>query len=216
MKIVKIKKLNPEFTVDIEVKNTHSYQLENGCVSHNTVSQLVNSSSGIHARFAQYYIRTVRQDKRDPLSKWMLENKFPAENDLFNESNFVFSFPQKAPKDAVFRDDMTAVEQLEHWKMYTLHWCEHKPSITVYIREDEWLEVGAWVYKNFDIISGVSFLPYSGGVYKQAPYQECDVNTYKEFLRKMPDVNFDEYGEDEDNTIGMQTLACVSGGCDLE
>ena len=180
-----------------------------------TVSQLVNSASGIHPRFSEYYIRTVRQDIKDPLASWMKNHGFPCEPDLHNPSNLVFSFPQKAPKTAVMRNDMSAIEQLEHWKMVALNWCEHKPSITVYVREDEWLDVGAWVYRNFDILSGVSFLPYSGGVYRQAPYQECSEEYYKEFCKKIPDVSFSDYVEVEDNTTGSQELACVAGVCEI-
>lgn len=181
-----------------------------------TVSQLTNSASGIHPRYSEYYIRTVRQDKKDPLADWMIERGFPAEEDLFNNQNWVFSFPQQGPHDAVFRNDKTAIEQLEHWKMFAQDWCEHKPSITVYIRDHEWMEVGAWVYTNFDILSGVSFLPYSGGIYKQAPYQEIDETVFKELSEKMPhDISFTDYKEFEDNTVGMRELACVAGVCEI-
>jgi len=182
-----------------------------------TVSQLVNSASGIHPRFSEYYIRTVRQDKKDPLATWMIEKGFPFEEDVAKSTNWVFSFPQKAPKNAVFRNDMSAIEQLEHWKMIALNWCEHKPSITVYVRDHEWLAVGAWVYENFDILSGVSFLPYSGGIYRQAPYQECTEEEYKEYMDRMPKhVDFASYKETDDNTIGSQELACTSAtGCEI-
>ena len=180
-----------------------------------TVSQLVNSASGIHPRYSEYYIRTVRQDKKDSLAKWMVDRGFPVEDDLFNQSNYVFSFPQKGPANAVFRNDMSAIEQLEHWKMVALNWCEHKPSITVYVRDHEWMEVGAWVYKNFDVLSGVSFLPYSGGIYKQAPYQECDKEKYEEFKKLIPDVSFADFKETEDNTIGSQELACTGNSCEI-
>jgi ribonucleoside-diphosphate reductase alpha chain len=146
----------------------------------------------------------------------MLERGFPAEADLFNPQNLVFSFPQKGPHDAVMRDDMSAIEQLEHWKMMQLHYCEHKPSITVYVREHEWMAVGAWVYENFNIMSGVSFLPYSGGVYAQAPYQEITEEEYNEWMKRVPhEVDFDTYTEVEDNTEGSQTLACTGGVCEI-
>jgi len=180
-----------------------------------TVSQLVNSASGIHPRYSEFYIRTVRQDKKDSLAQWMVDHGFPVEDDLFNPSNYVFSFPQKGPHDAVFRNQMSAIEQLEHWKVVALNWCEHKPSITVYVRDHEWLEVGAWVYKNFNILSGVSFLPYSGGIYKQAPYQECDEAKYEEFKKLLPEVDFSDFKEYEDNTTGTQEYACVAGVCEL-
>lgn len=181
-----------------------------------TVSQLVNSASGIHPRYSEYYIRTVRQDRKDSLATWMTEQGFPVEDDLYNPSNVIFSFPQKAPHNAVFRNEMTAIEQLEHWKMVALNWCEHKPSITVYVREHEWLAVGAWVYENFDILSGVSFLPYAGGVYRQAPYQECTKSQYEEFKLKMPDhIDFALYTEEEDNTTASQELACTAGACEI-
>lgn len=180
-----------------------------------TVSQLVNSASGIHPRYSEYYIRTVRQDKKDSLAQWMVEKGFPVEDDLYNQSNYIFSFPQKAPHDAVFRNEMTAIEQLDHWKMVALNWCEHKPSITVYVREHEWLAVGAWVYENFDILSGVSFLPYTGGIYKQAPYQECDKATYEEYKKLLPEVDFRDFKEYEDNTTGTQELACTGNVCEL-
>lgn len=182
-----------------------------------TVSQLVNSASGVHPRYAEYYIRTVRQDKKDPLAKWMIEQGIPYEEDAQFPSNWVFSFPQKAPKNSIMRDDMTAIQQLEHWVIMATEWCEHKPSITVYVREHEWLEVGAWVYKHWDIVNGVSFLPHTEHSYRQAPYQEITEAQYKEWMERMPkDVDFSKYTEDADNTTGSQELACASvGGCEL-
>ena len=216
-KIKAINKLNePEITVDIEVANTHSYQLNNGWVSHNTVSQLVNSASGIHPRYSQYYIRTVRQDKKDPLGQFLKDAGIPCEDDVTKpESTWVFSFPQKSPEHAVFRDNMTAIQQLEHYMMYKKHWCEHNPSITVYVREDEWIQVGGWVYENFNDIGGVSFLPHSDHVYKQAPYQEVTKEQYEELLAKMPDINWDAFVEATDNGDGARELACVAGGCEI-
>ena len=184
-----------------------------------TVSQLVDSSSGIHPRYSRYYIRTVRGDKKDPISQYMVDAGFPYEPDVTKpDSTYVFSFPMEAPKDAVFRDDRSAIEQLEHWLLYQRHWCEHKPSVTIYVKDEEWMEVGAWVYKHFDEMSGVSFLPYDGGVYPQMPYQEITEGEYNEWLQKMPqDVDWSllaQY-EGEDMTEGSQTLACVGGSCEI-
>jgi len=184
-----------------------------------TVSQLVDSASGIHARHSDYYIRTVRGDNKDPLTQFMKDKGIPNEPCVMKpETTTVFSFPQKAPGKSVTRNDMTAIEQLEMWLEYQRHWCEHKPSVTISVREEEWLEVGAFVYKNFDEMSGVSFLPHSDHTYQQAPYQDCDVQTYNELVEKMPDrIDWSELSqyEQEDNTSGMQTLACASGSCEI-
>jgi ribonucleoside-triphosphate reductase (thioredoxin) len=183
-----------------------------------TVSQLVDSASGIHPRYSPYYIRTVRQPKNDPISKLMVDCGFLVEDDVTNSSNYVFSFPIKAPKNSVFRDDRSAIEQLELWLIYQRYWCEHKPSITIYVKEDEWFDVGAWVHRHFDEISGVSFLPYSDHTYRQAPYQEIDEKRYFELLKSMPtDVDWSLLGkyELEDNTTGMQEYACTGGSCEL-
>ena len=185
-----------------------------------TVSQLVDAASGIHARHNPYYIRTVRGDKKDPLTKMMKDAGFPIEDDVMNPNHTsVFSFPMKVNKDSVFRTDMTAIEQLELWLVYQKHWCEHKPSVTISVKEHEWLEVGAWVYDNFDYMSGVSFLPFSEHSYKQAPYQDCDEKMYKELLNKMPKiVDWSKLGDYEktDMTIGLQELACTAaGGCEI-
>lgn len=185
-----------------------------------TVSQLADTASGIHPRYSQYYIRTVRADKKDPLAMFMVDAGFPVEDDVTKPlHNYVFSFPMKSPEGSVMRDDMSAIEQLELWKLYAEYWCEHKPSITVYVREDEWLEVGAWVYKNFDKMSGVSFLPHSNHIYQQAPYQEIDEAQYNEWLEKMPkDVDWSAlsaYEGGKDNTAGSQTMACSAGVCEL-
>lgn len=184
-----------------------------------TVSQLVDSASGIHPRYSPYYVRTVRADKKDPLATFMKEAGFPVEDDVMKpDSTYVFSFPMKAPEDAVFRDDRTAIEQLEHWLTYQRHWCEHKPSVTIYVKENEWMEVGAWVYKHFDEMSGVSFLPHSDHTYKQAPYQEISKEEYEEWCEKMPtDVNWEDLGlyESEDRTTGSQTMACTGGVCEV-
>ena len=185
-----------------------------------TVSQLVDSASGIHARHNPYYIRTVRGDKKDPLTKMMVDFGFPAEDDVMKpKDTTVFSFPIKCSEDAVFRQDMTAIEQLELWKTYQEHWCEHKPSVTISVKENEWIDVGAWVYRNFDLMSGVSFLPYSEHTYKQAPYQDCDESEYKELLKKMPtNVDWSKLSDYEtsDMTVGSQELACSAGSCEIQ
>ena len=185
-----------------------------------TVSQLVDSASGIHARHNPYYIRTVRADKKDPLAKAMVEAQFPVEDDVMKpEHTYVFSFPMKADPGAVFRTDMTAIEQLELWLKYQMHWCEHKPSVTITVKEHEWMEVGAWVYANWDWMSGVSFLPFSDHTYRQAPYQDCSKEEYEEFKTKMPEaVNWAELlsqFETTDMTEGAQELACVAGNCEI-
>ena len=185
-----------------------------------TVSQLVDSASGIHARHNPYYIRTVRGDKKDPLTKMMVEEGFPNEDDVMKPNDTtVFSFPIKCSPDAVFRQDLTAIEQLELWKTYQVHWCEHKPSVTISVKEEEWIDVGAWVYKNFDLMSGVSFLPYSEHTYKQAPYQDCNEKEYNDLLNKMPiTVDWNKLSEYEksDMTVGSQELACSAGSCDIQ
>jgi ribonucleoside-triphosphate reductase (thioredoxin) len=184
-----------------------------------TVSQLVDSASGIHARHSEYYIRTVRGDNKDPLTQFMKDQGIPNEPCVMKpEQTTVFSFPQKSPARAVTRNDMTAVEQLETWLMYQRHWCEHKPSVTISVRDSEWVEVGAFVYKHFDEMSGVSFLPHSDHTYQQAPYQDCSKREYEDMLSLMP-TNIDwsklsEY-ESEDNTSGMQTLACSGDACEI-
>ena len=185
-----------------------------------TVSQLVDSASGIHARHNPYYIRTVRGDKKDQLTKMMVEQGFPAEDDVMKPNDTtVFSFPIKCSPDAVFRQDLSAIEQLELWKTYQVHWCEHKPSVTISVKEEEWIDVGAWVYKNFDLMSGVSFLPYSEHTYKQAPYQDCTLIEYSELVKKMPtEVNWSKLSDYEktDMTIGSQELACSAGSCEIQ
>ena len=185
-----------------------------------TVSQLTDSASGIHARHNPYYIRTVRGDKKDPLTKMMTDVGFPVEDDAMNPSHTsVFSFPMKVDNGAVFRTDMTAIEQLELWKTYQENWCEHKPSVTISVKENEWLEVGAWVYDNFNYMSGVSFLPFSEHTYKQAPYQDCTKEEYEVLLNQMPQtVEWDKLAEYEqtDMTIGAQELACAAGFCEIQ
>ena len=185
-----------------------------------TVSQLVDAASGIHARHNDYYIRTVRADNKDPLTQFLMDSGVPAERDVTKpDSTTVFSFPMKSPDGAVTRTETTAVEQLELWKTYALHWCEHKPSITVSVKEDEWLEVGAWVYENFDVASGVSFLPFSDYTYQQQPYQDIEPDEYLEWKDRMSYVNIDwsrlQDFEKEDTTSGSRELACTAGVCEV-
>ena len=184
-----------------------------------TVSQLVDSASGIHARHSPYYVRTVRGDNKDPLTKFMIDKGVPNEPCVMKgDTTTVFSFPIKSPVGAVTRNDMTAVEQLEMWLIYQRSWCEHKPSVTISVRDHEWMEVGAFVYKHFDEMSGVSFLPHSDHTYQQAPYQECEATDYHELLELMPKAidwsELSEY-ENEDNTAGSQTMACSGDTCEL-
>ena len=184
-----------------------------------TVSQLVDAASGIHPRHAEYYIRTVRADKKDPLTQFMTEKGFPVEDELAKpQSMSVFNFPMKSPKGALTRHDLSAIDHLKIWQVYSEHWCEHKPSITVSVQEHEWMEVGAYVYKNFNLMSGISFLPMTEHTYKQAPYQDCDKTTYDELLSKMPtDVDWKLLAEfeAEDNTHGSQTLNCTGDVCEI-
>jgi ribonucleoside-diphosphate reductase alpha chain len=182
-----------------------------------TVSQLCDSSSGIHPRYNDYYIRRVRQDNKDPLTQFLKDNGIPSEPCYMKpDTTTVFAFPMKAPKGAITRQDKTAIEQLEHWLVYQKHWCEHKPSITVYVREDEWLETGAWVYKNFDYMSGVSFLPFDNGSYQQAPYTDIDKEGYEKALSLMPEsIEWSDLVEEEDNTTSSQELACTGNSCEL-
>ena len=185
-----------------------------------TVSQLVDSASGIHARHNPYYVRTVRADKKDPLAKMMHDQGFPCEDDVTKpDHTWVFSFPVKGPKEGIYRKDMSAVEQLELWKVYQDNWCEHKPSITVSVKEGEWMSVGAWVYENFDKMSGVSFLPFADHSYRQAPYQDCSEQEYEKLVKELPqDIDWtklQEY-EEKDMTHGSQELACsAEGGCEI-
>ena len=184
-----------------------------------TVSQLVDSASGIHARHNPYYIRTVRGDNKDPITKFMKAQGFPSEPDVTKPNHTtVFSFPMASPENAVCRTDMTALEQLELWKVYAQNWCEHKPSVTISVKEDEWVDTAAWVYENFDEISGISFLPFSDHTYKQAPYQDCTKEEYEEMESKMPkNVDWSKLSEYEqkDFTVASQELACSAGVCEV-
>lgn len=183
-----------------------------------TVSQLVDSASGIHPRYSQHYVRTVRADKKDPLAQFMRAEGFPVEDCVMKpDTTDVFSFPVRGPEHAVFRNDMSAIQQLEHYLMFATNWCEHNPSITVYVRDHEWLAVGDWVYRNFDKVGGVSFLPFSDHTYQQAPYQECTKAEYEALAGRMPTVEWSKLQEfeKEDSTTNQQTLACSSGACEL-
>ena len=185
-----------------------------------TVSQLVDSASGIHARHNPYYIRTVRADNKDPLCKMMKDAGFPNEPDVTKpEHTTVFSFPMQSPEGAICRKDMTAIEQLELWNKYQKYWCEHKPSVTISVKENEWMGVGSWVWDNFDSISGISFLPFSDHTYRQAPYQDCSKVEYEELLKKIPQqVDWKDLSkyEKQDYTAGSQELACsADGGCEV-
>ena len=185
-----------------------------------TVSQLVDAASGIHARHNDYFIRTVRGDNKDPLTQFLIEQGVHNERDMMKpDSVTVFSFPMRSPEGAVTRTQTTAIEQLELWKTYAVNWCEHKPSITVSVKEHEWMEVGAWVYENFDVASGVSFLPYSDHTYQQAPYQDIEPDEYNEWKQMYSTITIDwnkltEF-EKEDNTSGSRELACTAGVCEV-
>ena len=183
-----------------------------------TVSQLVDSASGIHPRFSKHYIRRVRSDKKDPLAVFMEAAGFPVEQDVMSESSVVYSFPVKAPESSVVVKEVGAMEQLKLWKTYQNSWCEHKPSITVYYTDDEYLQVAQWIWDNFDICSGISLLPVSDHVYQQAPYEDIDAEKYDNLVESMPqNVNWNDlvYFEQEDNTTGSQELACVGGACEI-
>ena len=184
-----------------------------------TVSQLVDSASGIHARHSEYYIRTVRGDNKDPLTQFMIEQGIPSEPDVTKPNDTtVFSFPVKSPTGCVTRNDLTAIQQLEMWMIYQRYWCEHKPSVTITVRDDEWMEVGAFVFKHFDEMSGVSFLPHSDHTYQQAPYQDCTEEEYNAMLDKFVyDINWSQLAEyeKEDTTAGNQTFACSGDVCEI-
>jgi ribonucleoside-diphosphate reductase alpha chain len=184
-----------------------------------TVSQLVNAASGIHPRHNDYYIRTIRADKKDPLTQFLVDKGFPWEDSEDKPDNtVVFSFPFKSPDNAVTRKDISAIDHLTLWKIYATYWCEHKPSITVSLKESEWLGVADFVYTNFNDMSGVSFLPMTEHLYKQAPYQDCTQETYLGLLERMPvEVNWESFStyEKEDLTSGTQELACTADACEV-
>lgn len=185
-----------------------------------TVSQLVDSASGLHPRHSNRYLRTVRADNKDPLTAFLKDAGVYNEPDVMApDTTSVFYFPRKSPDSAVLRDEVTAIDQLEMWKKIQSDWCEHKPSATVYVRDDEWMKVGAWVYENFDDLSGVSFLPYDGGSYKQAPYQEVTSEEFEAWVaaNPTPEINWEDlrHYEQEDMTTGSQEFACSAGACEV-
>lgn len=181
-----------------------------------TVSQLTNTSSGIHPRWSPFYSRAIRADKKDPLAKFMRAHGFSVEDCVSRPAAVdVFSFPQSSPQGAICVTDVSAIEQLRHYLVFKQYWCEHNPSITVYVKDDEWLEVGAWVHKHFDDIGGIAFLPHQDNIYKQAPYQEISEEQYLAALRLMPVVDWNDLNELDDQTIGAQTLSCSAGVCEL-
>jgi len=182
-----------------------------------TTSQLADAASGLHTRHSPFYFRRIRGDIKDPLTQFMIEQGIPCEPDVMKpDSTVVFTFPKKAPEGALVRDDLTALEHLQLWLIYQRHYCEHKPSITVSVTENEWPAVGAFVWEHFDEMSGVSFLPYDGGSYRQAPYEECSQEQYEELLAKIPyNIDWDQLVEFTDNVKGTQTLACSADGCEI-
>jgi ribonucleoside-diphosphate reductase alpha chain len=181
------------------------------------VSQLCGTASGIHPQHAQYYIRRVRSDNKDPLTQFMKEQGFPCEADVYKpDTTSVFSFPVRSGDGAVLREHLTPIQHLNLWLMYQRHWCEHKPSVTISVAEHEWPEVGAWVWKHFDEVTGVSFLPYDGGTYRQAPYEEISEYQYHDLASKMPlDIDWNKFIEATDNVEGAQMLACTAGACEI-
>lgn len=215
------KRETPTFTVDIEVDDTHTYQLSNGAVSHNTVSLLVNSASGLHTRFSKYYIRRVRVSRNDPLCKMMQSQGFPwnPENGetIDNYQTAVFDFPIKSPDNATCNSDTDAIEMLEYWKMLKIHWCQHNPSCTIFVKDDEWIKVGNWVYENWNKVGGLTFLPSENSKYSLAPYEEITAEQYDELVKNTPYIDFSQlsYYELEDFTIGSQELACAGGACEI-
>lgn len=183
-----------------------------------TVSQLANSSGGIHPRHSKYYIRTIRQNNNDPLTDFLKDQKVPHEKCLYDpENTTIFSFPIKSPEFSKTRNEITPLGHLDLWRMYNENWAEHQVSITVNIPDEDWLEVASYVYKHFDKITGISFLPYDGGTYKQAPYTECSKDEYEKLNNQFPCIKWNEFFKYEtvDNTTGSQELACVAGGCEI-
>lgn len=182
-----------------------------------TVSQLVNSGSGIHPRYAHYYIRRVRASASDPLAKWMIEQGVPHEQDVYNKDHYVFAFPIASDKKAITRNDITALSHLDTWLKYRKYWTDHNPSVTIYVGEDEWPAVGAWVWEHWDDAGGIAFLPRedSDHSYVQAPYEEIDEAKYNQLVSAMPNVDFSKYVEVDDNTTSSQELACTAGVCEI-
>jgi ribonucleoside-diphosphate reductase alpha chain len=182
-----------------------------------TVSQLTGTASGIHPQHSQYFIRRVRSDNKDPLTNFLKNSGFPSEPCVMKpDSTTVFSFPMKVEKGAVLREDLSAIEHLKLWLVFQRHWCEHKPSVTISVTENEWPAVGAWTWEHFDEVTGVSFLPMDGGTYRQAPYEAIDEATYNTLVMEMPQsINWEDMSENTDNVEGAQMLACVSGACEI-
>ena len=182
-----------------------------------TVSQLCSTASGIHPQHSKYYIRRVRADNKDPLTQFMIQSGFVAEPCVMKpDSTTVFSFPVKVADGALLREELSAIQHLKLWLLFQRHYCEHKPSVTISVKEDEWMDVGAWTYKHFDEVTGVSFLPYDGGTYKQAPYEECDEEAYNRLKLLQPEgIDWDSFKEYDDNVEGVQTLSCTAGGCEI-
>ena len=208
------RKTNEKYAIKMDIPISASIT----CVKPSgTVSQLVDSASGIHARHNDYYIRRIRMDKKDPIYDFLKEKGVSVEDEAFRPDNTaVFSFPMKAPKGAILRNDWSALTQLENWLVYQRHFCEHKPSVTISVKDEEWVEVGAWVWKHFDEISGVSFLPHSDHTYVQAPYEDCTKEHYEELLKTTPKaIDWKEFIEVDDNTTSAQTLACTGGSCEI-
>ena len=183
-----------------------------------TVSQLVGSSSGIHPRYSQYYIRRVRASNKDPLAIWMKEMGVPCEQDIYNKESLVFSFPSKSPEGAVLKDDITSIDHLELWRTYKKYWTEHNPSATIYVEEDQWMKVGNWIYENWNDVCGLSFLPSEDHMhtYLQAPYESITEEEYEKLLSEMPDIDFSSYNENEDNTTASQELSCNGDNCEIK
>jgi ribonucleoside-triphosphate reductase (thioredoxin) len=182
-----------------------------------TVSQLCSTASGIHPQHSQYYIRRVRADNKDPLTQFMIQSGFVAEPCVMKpDSTTVFSFPVKVAEGALLREELSALQHLKLWLLFQRHYCEHKPSVTISVKENEWMDVGAWTYKHFDEVTGVSFLPYDGGTYKQAPYEECTEEQYNQLKMLVPDsVDWENFKEYDDNVEGAQMLSCTAGGCSI-
>jgi ribonucleoside-triphosphate reductase (thioredoxin) len=182
-----------------------------------TVSQLCSTASGIHPQHSQYYIRRVRADNKDPLTQFMIQSGFVAEPCVMKpDSTTVFSFPVKVAEGALLREELSALQHLKLWLLFQRHYCEHKPSVTISVKENEWMDVGAWTYKHFDEVTGVSFLPYDGGTYKQAPYEQIDEEAYNRLKLLVPEsVDWDNFKEYDDNVEGVQTLSCTAGGCEI-
>jgi ribonucleoside-diphosphate reductase alpha chain len=206
--------VNKEFSALIDIPQSAAIT----CIKPSgTVSQLVDCASGIHTRHSPYYIRRIRGDKKDPLTKFLIDAGIPAEDCVMKPDNTtVFSFPKKAPDGARTRENLTAIQHLETWLMYQRHFSEHKPSVTISVKEDEWMDVGAWVWRNFNEISGISFLPYADSSYRQMPYEDCTKEQYEELLSKMPkEIDWDSLVEYEDNVEGAQMLSCTAGSCEI-